>query len=119
MVLQTERRTVAYEHRSKEKEAFQCNPDEYLAILESWVKILKPKEDEAEQALGKLLSEGTLQVSELPSKVEAITIIHGTRTEERLGTVTFKRQGKTVVFEPLEWMTGDEKKGRFVNLRES
>jgi len=88
-----------------------------LRKKKSWIKVMHIKEDETEQALGKLLSEGTIQVSQLPSKVEAITIIHGTRTE--VGTVVFRREGKLVIFEQLEWMTGDEKEGRFVNLRKA
>jgi hypothetical protein len=92
------------------------DPAEYLFVTEAYVKMLDPK-DKGEQALGSLLVEGTLSVSQLPSSEEAITVLYGNRTEERLGFVRFQKQGKTVTFSPIKWLSGDEAKGRFMHLR--
>jgi hypothetical protein len=94
----------------------QYDPAEYLFLTEAWVKMFDRK-NKGDQALGSLLVSGTLSVSELPSSQEAITILYGTRKEERLGFVRFDRHGKTVTFSPIKWLSGDEAKGRFIRLR--
>lgn len=92
------------------------NPDEYLLLMESWIKVVDLK-DKSDQSLSSLVTEGTLQVSQLPSKQECITLLHGTRTEEKLGTIVFKRKEGQIDFELIKWMEGDELKGRFTGLR--
>jgi hypothetical protein len=92
------------------------DPDAYLYITEAYVKMLDAK-DVGDAALGSLLVEGTIQVSQLPSAQEAITILLGDRKGEKLGMIVFKRENKSVVFEAIKWLEGDELKGRFTGLR--
>ena len=92
------------------------NPAEYCFITESYVKMLKV-DDEGDQALGSLLVDGSIQVSQLPSSQEALTVLHGTRRSERFGFIPFTKQGGKVTFGKTRWLGGDELKGRFVNLR--
>ena len=91
------------------------DPDEYLYLTEAFVKMVDTK-DAGDSAVGSLLVEGTLQVSQLPSAKEAITLLLGDRKGEKLGMIIFKRENNSVVFEPLKWLEGDELKGRFTGL---
>lgn len=93
------------------------DPDAYMYVTEAFVKEINTK-DAGDSAVGSLLVEGTLKVSQLPSAKDAITILLGDRKGERLGMIIFKRTGNSVVFEPLKWMEGDELKGRFTGLRD-
>ena len=90
------------------------DPDEYLFISESFARMLNPH-DETEQAIGKLVIEGTLQVSQLPSSKEAIVALYGDRQSERVCMIPFTRKKGHVTFEKPKWLT--EGKGRFMNLR--
>ena len=92
------------------------DPDEYLFVTEAFVKMIDTK-DESENAVGKLLVSGTLQVSQIPSSKESIVVLYGDRKGEKLGTIVFERKGKEVAFETIKWLEGDEMKGRFTGLR--
>lgn len=92
------------------------DPDEYLVILESWMLKTNTKSPE-DQALAKLVADGVLAVSQVSAKVECISVVHGTRTDERFGLIPFRRKGHQVTFEPIQWHTG-EQKGRFCGLRD-
>lgn len=93
-------------------------PMEYLLLMETWVKTIDMK-DGSDQALGKLVANGTLQVSELNSKIDCITVTLGTRDgKERTGIITYRKTDGKVIFDELKWMDGTTAEGRFVNLRE-
>jgi len=92
------------------------DPDEYLYLTEAFVKIVDQK-DAADSAVGALLAEGTLQVSQLPSAKEAITILLGDRKGERIGMIIFERHSNSITFEDIKWMEGDNLTGRFTGLR--
>lgn len=92
------------------------DPDEYLYLTEAYLKEVDTK-DAGDSALGSLLVEGTLQVCQLPSRKEAITILYGNRVSEKLGVVVFHRKDQSISFEPTRWLEGDELKGRFTGLR--
>lgn len=92
------------------------DPDEYMYLTEAYVKVVDQK-DGGDTAVGTLLADGTLQVSQLPSAKEAITILLGDRKGERIGMVIFEREGKTILFEETKWMEGDSLSGRFTDLR--
>jgi hypothetical protein len=93
------------------------NPDEYLLMMESWIKVFNQK-DESDLALSQLIVEGTLQVGQFSSSEECITVLHGDRNGERLGTVVFNRKNGKINFNPIQWAAKPiEFKGRFVGLR--
>lgn len=92
------------------------NPDEYLVLMESWIKIF----DIEDKGLSKLVFNGTIQVSQLPSAQDCITIVYGNRDGEKMGMITFKNKGKNAKFNPIQWMGGQDgikAGGRFVGLR--
>ncbi len=99
------------------KDWFEGMPKEYLFMTESYVKAIDQKE-KADEALGKLVADGILHVSQLPSSQEATVALHGDRRGEKLGVIVFREKGERVTFSPIKWLKGDELKGRFVNLRE-
>jgi hypothetical protein len=92
------------------------NPDAYMYMTEAYMKEVDTK-DAGDSALGSLLVGGALQVSQLPSAKEAITILLGNRTSEKLGVIVFHRKESSINFEPTRWLEGDELKGRFTGLR--
>jgi hypothetical protein len=92
------------------------NPDEYLYMTEAYVKIFDQK-DGADVALGKLFVDGALQVSQVPSAKECITVLFGDRKAEKLGTIIFEKKDGSTVFEPIQWLEDGEMKGRFTGLR--
>lgn len=96
----------------------KCDPDEYLLIFESWMK-LSQGADEGERALGRLVQAGALAVSQLPSRKECLFIVHGRRSSERRGLILFEGRGASTKFQPIVWDTGLEAGGRFCNLRGS
>lgn len=91
-------------------------PDEYLLMMESFIKQLDVK-DPAELAISALLMNGTVSVSQLPSAQECITVLHGTKETERLGQIIFKKESRRIVFQPIEWSEGGNLRGRFAGLR--
>jgi hypothetical protein len=93
------------------------DPDAYMYLTEAFVRMVDAK-DAGDSAIGTLLVDGTLAVSQLPSAQEAITILLGDRKGEKIGVVIFRRENKSVVFEPIKWLEGDELKGRFTGLRD-
>jgi hypothetical protein len=94
------------------------NPDAYLLLMESWMRMFDTK-DEGEKGLSKLVFDGTVQVSQLPSAQDCITVVYGNRESEKMGMITFKNKGKSVKFEPIIWINENqgEVKGRFMGLR--
>lgn len=92
------------------------DPDEYLYLTEAYLKEVDTK-DASDSALGSLLVDGTLQVSQLPSAQEAITVLFGDRKREKLGVIVFHRKDGAISFEPTRWLEGNELKGRFTGLR--
>jgi hypothetical protein len=93
------------------------DPDEYLFVTEGYLKMVDPK-DEADTALGKLLVNGTLQVGQLASSEEGIVLLVGNREQEKLGTIVYRKRGKTVEFKRTEWIANGLLKGRFTGLRD-
>lgn len=59
----------------------------------------------------------SLDVSQLPLRVDRITVTLGTKDKERVGVITYRREQGKAVFDELKWMDGVEAEGRFVNLR--
>jgi hypothetical protein len=92
------------------------NPEEYLLLMESYIKVLDQK-DGADRAMGQLLVDGTVSVSQLPSAQECITVVYGTREGEKLGHVIFKRKGRQIHFEEINWWKEGKAEGRCLNLR--
>jgi hypothetical protein len=93
------------------------DPDEYLFISEAYVKMIDAK-DGGDVAVGKLLVDGALSVSQVPSSKECISILHGNRKSERVGTVIFERKRSIVEFKPTQWSNEGELGGRLAGLRE-
>ena len=94
----------------------ELNPDEYLLLMEAWIQEAKAKED---SSIVQLLDNGVLSVGQLPSSKDCISILHGDRSKEKVGFIVFEKQGKKVVFQPINWIADAEVQGRFTHLRES
>jgi hypothetical protein len=92
------------------------DPDEYMFLTEAYVKTFDQR-DGGDYAIGKLIVDGTLKVSQVPSSKECITVLFGDRKAEKLGTIIFEKKGGLVAFEPIQWIEFDEMKGRFTGLR--
>jgi hypothetical protein len=94
----------------------KVDPDEYLLLMESWLKRYHAK-DEGERGIAKLVESGVLEVNQLPSKQECLFVVYGDRNSEKSGFMLFERNGGKTQFQPIKWDTGMSVVGRFCNLR--